>query len=774
MKNLRVLLSIMFLNIFIAAPALQAASPTAQTPDNSGFYMEINSTGSNATNLKTLEEGINKLIEESQSDITPLHQLFIDNLDQNRLGMSVIPKENSYDQDIIISMNLDQEKFKEFTNSATELNKEDLGLSRVIYSIGQDVYLTYKDGRLNVSNNRGLISDLLMINNYPSLSKNSFYSSFENKVSPESFFKLFINFNEYQNSESLPFFSTMFNYEGLALKQLTDGINGEFIIGLNPQNNLNFSRFQFTPSLYQKVSSKNLMLYSESFNSTERQKEAFQIFNQSDTEEFSNLTNEIKNLLSSNLNLNLEQDIAPLFQNKTAIFIHNDIANQAFPALTLITEVRGQEGKAQNVVNQLEQSIVATAKKSAKEMLENEKNYRENYAEYYTESELKALPALPTEEELYKKMFSVNDKDVNGQKLREFTFNMINPLTTETVNNEHKDGVLKLMIGVTTDSQLIFTTLQSPGEYLLQSTYSSLPSGLSNNQSIDYGYINFDVFEKYLVDTYDLYNSPDSYRQEFIDWINQYIAPLNSLTSSTSYLDNTLKVNLSMKMDMAKISNYLSIFEGISNFDLNNDYYDDYYDYSEYITEETFSDVNPDDWFSYYVTQIQNYGIMKGYENNSFLPNKSISRAEFIQALMNTQDYLGIFYTQVEPTEYFNDVPADAWYTSAINSARAHGIVKGFSDNTFRPNQPITRAEAVQILVNASEKLIKYPDEDPVMNFADVKTTDWFYEAVNEAYIGGIISGKNDSTFAPNDELTRAETAKILFEYVMNSNYFSY
>jgi hypothetical protein len=516
------------------------------------------------------------------------------------------------------------------------------------------------------------------------------------------------------------------------------------------------------------------MLYSEGFNGTERQKEAFQIFYQSDTEEFSNLTNEIKNLLSSNLNLNLEQDIAPLFQNKTAIFIHSDMANQAFPALTLITEVRGQEGKAQNVVNQLEQSIVATAKKSAKEMLENEKNYRENYAEYYTESELKALPALPTEEELYKKMFSVNDKDVNGQKLREFTFNMINPLTTETVNNEHKDRVLKLMIGVTTDSQLIFTTLQSPGEYLLQSTYSSLPSGLSNNQSIDYGYINFDVFEKYLVDTYDLYNSPDSYRQEFIDWINQYIAPLNSLTSSTSYLDNTLKVNLSMKMDMAKISNYLSIFEGISNFDLNNDYYDDYYDYSEYITEETFSDVNPDDWFSYYVTQIQNYGIMKGYENNSFLPNKSISRAEFIQALMNTQDYLGIFYTQVEPTEYFNDVPADAWYTSAINSARAHGIVKGFSDNTFRPNQPITRAEAVQILVNASEKLIKYPDEDPVMNFADVKTTDWFYEAVNEAYIGGIISGKNDSTFAPNDELTRAETAKILFEYVMNSNYFSY
>lgn len=774
MKHIRALLSVIFLSIFIAAPAIQAATPASQTPSNTSVHIELNSSNA-PVNMAEIETAIDNLTESAGGELTSLHQLFINNLDKNKLSLSIIPHNDN--QDVFISMGLDLDKFQEFVKDNSELEKEDLGLSRVIYSMGQDVFLTYKDGRVIVSNNHGLISDLLMIENYPSLSKNALYSAFENKINQNSFMKLFFQFDENSENLDLPIFSKWFNYEGLALSQNSNGLNGEFLVGLNPQSGMNFSKFQFSPSLYQKVNQTDLILYSETNNTTERQKEAYKMFSSDVTMDMDQMFDEIKNVFSSNLNLNVDQDIAPLFQAKTAFFIHNDTANQAFPAITVITEVRGQEGKAQNLVNQLDQSITAIAKKSAHDLLENEIAYRQNYKEYYSEEELKNLPALPSEEELVKRLFSSKDIDVNGQKLRQFTFTMNNGLN-EKIDNTHKDQTIKLTMGVTTEGQLIATTLQQPEKYLIQPTNSSLPAGLNSNQSLDYSFINFDNLEKYIVATYDNYNDSTSYnyqenRQEFIDWMTKFMSPLDTFISYTTYSDNTLKSSFTLKMDLSKIANYVEAFQGLSSFGLRNDYnIPDYSDYSEYVSEENFSDVNADDWFSYYVTQMQSYGIMKGYNDNTFHPNQSISRAEFLVALMKTEDYVGTYLSEVEPDQYFSDVAADAWYASAVNKARAHGYIKGFDDNTFRPNQPITRAEAIQIITNSNNQLIKYPDESPEMNFKDVKNTDWFYDGVKEAFTAGIISGKNETTFAPADHLTRAETAKILFEYIMNVNFF--
>ena len=140
-------------------------------------------------------------------------------------------------------------------------------------------------------------------------------------------------------------------------------------------------------------------------------------------------------------------------------------------------------------------------------------------------------------------------------------------------------------------------------------------------------------------------------------------------------------------------------------------------------------DVTANDWFNNAVSTLSNAGILNGYPDGTFLPNEPISRAEFT---VIAERFFKSEYTGTD--DYFTDI-SDHWARESINAAYEDGIVSGFPDNTFRPDQNITRAEAVAI-VNRTvgrkpHKDHLHPDMRVWPDNADPSI--WYYADIQEA-----------------------------------------
>lgn len=109
----------------------------------------------------------------------------------------------------------------------------------------------------------------------------------------------------------------------------------------------------------------------------------------------------------------------------------------------------------------------------------------------------------------------------------------------------------------------------------------------------------------------------------------------------------------------------------------------------------------------------------------------------------------------------FTDVKDDAYYAAAVNWAAARKITSGKSATTFAPNDEITRAELVTFLYNAFSNGEKY-NVSKEHDFDDVATSAYYYDAVIWAASNGVTAGKTVNTFAPSDNCTRAEAVSML------------
>ncbi len=127
------------------------------------------------------------------------------------------------------------------------------------------------------------------------------------------------------------------------------------------------------------------------------------------------------------------------------------------------------------------------------------------------------------------------------------------------------------------------------------------------------------------------------------------------------------------------------------------------------VSEKPFEDVNLQDWFAAYVKTAKEEGIVKGYQN-VFRPNQNVTRAEALKILLTTAN----FDLPAASTD-FSDVAAGAWHEKYIAFAKDNEIVGGYKDGTFKPNQPITRAEIAKITVKTMEvydaKMIKEEED---------------------------------------------------------------
>lgn len=144
---------------------------------------------------------------------------------------------------------------------------------------------------------------------------------------------------------------------------------------------------------------------------------------------------------------------------------------------------------------------------------------------------------------------------------------------------------------------------------------------------------------------------------------------------------------------------------------------------------------------------------ISGFPDGTFKPGKEVSRAEAVRMfvkLVNNGAEL-----PKNPTTKFKDAN-NSWYSDEINFAANKGFIKGYSDGTFKPNQAITRAEFAQMIA----VFVKdgYPGTGELK---DVKGH-WASDAINELYGNKNIKGYDDGTFKPDQKLTRAEAVTIL------------
>lgn len=119
----------------------------------------------------------------------------------------------------------------------------------------------------------------------------------------------------------------------------------------------------------------------------------------------------------------------------------------------------------------------------------------------------------------------------------------------------------------------------------------------------------------------------------------------------------------------------------------------------------------------------------------------------------------------------FKDIHTSDWYLPYVHSAKSAGIIQGYSDGNFRPHNSVSRAEALKILLNTAKLKTKTTFD---ANFPDVSTNSWYAQYINYAAEHNIAHGYEDGKFYPENNLSRAETAKIVYTLMVDSERLSH
>ncbi len=166
-------------------------------------------------------------------------------------------------------------------------------------------------------------------------------------------------------------------------------------------------------------------------------------------------------------------------------------------------------------------------------------------------------------------------------------------------------------------------------------------------------------------------------------------------------------------------------------------------------------------WAEIDIRHLVSRGLLKGYPDGTFKPDKAVNRVEFTAMLTRLMGP-GASGSEI-PYRDAEEIPR--WARSAVAVAHSRGLVGGYEDNTFRPYAGITREEVAVLLVRAYDILQGIPTgiEDSAPPYSDRgNIAPWAREDVAMARELGLLGGRPENRFVPKDHLTRAETAAAL------------
>lgn len=153
------------------------------------------------------------------------------------------------------------------------------------------------------------------------------------------------------------------------------------------------------------------------------------------------------------------------------------------------------------------------------------------------------------------------------------------------------------------------------------------------------------------------------------------------------------------------------------------------------------------------LNRTDHFAFLVGYNDGTFGPERNMTRAEV------TTMFARLLTEQIEAdktySNTFTDVPKGCWAANYIGYMQQFGIITGYSDGSFRPDAPVTRAEFAAI-ASRFEKLT-----EGSKSFTDVPDTYWAARYINFAATRGWVTGYSDGTFKPENTITRAEVAAV-------------
>jgi hypothetical protein len=148
--------------------------------------------------------------------------------------------------------------------------------------------------------------------------------------------------------------------------------------------------------------------------------------------------------------------------------------------------------------------------------------------------------------------------------------------------------------------------------------------------------------------------------------------------------------------------------------------------------------------------------MIYGFPDGTFKPNHTVTRTEFAVMLMNALKPQG---EGVELT-FTDKAKIGSWAQKAVAQAVQAGIINGYADGSFGPNAEVTRAEMAVMIANALGQSV---EANAVTGFADDGDIPaWAKGSVAYMKQAGIMQGKGDNEFAPQDRATRAEAVTVL------------
>ena len=180
---------------------------------------------------------------------------------------------------------------------------------------------------------------------------------------------------------------------------------------------------------------------------------------------------------------------------------------------------------------------------------------------------------------------------------------------------------------------------------------------------------------------------------------------------------------------------------------------------------EPFTDTKNDFWWHDGIHYCVENGLMVGFPGSVFKPDAPLSRAQIVMILWRMEGSPVANYAMS-----FKDVKSSEWYTEAIRWAQSTGVVLGYNDDAFGPDDNVTREQLAAILHRyAGYKKIDVSARSNLTQFTDAgKVSDWALDNVKWAVAAGMVNGRTETTIVPLGLTTRAEAATMIQRFCVN------
>ncbi len=191
----------------------------------------------------------------------------------------------------------------------------------------------------------------------------------------------------------------------------------------------------------------------------------------------------------------------------------------------------------------------------------------------------------------------------------------------------------------------------------------------------------------------------------------------------------------------------------------------------------SFYDVTPGDRYYVAITHLKEMGIIKGYEDNSFKSTKKITRAEALKVIIFatnrfTEEEIESASINAE-SDLFSDVSEADWYAKIIAKSKQEGLINGYEDGTFKPNNTINLAESLKMYLEIMPNTL-YPNVEDSELFADTPDESWFAKYIAYAKVRDMLEINLSNQISPNQEMTRGYLTEIIYRNIKFSEEYKF